>query len=139
MKEISVQATKPLELGSSRASVSSSVDRDHFAALLGGMKSATGGVPAIPTNPNSPDKGYGLGGALIKDVYGLDQILRGMDVAGKLNEKVMDKQGFEMKELTETLLRLESDGDVFFMQVNYAAQKATDLGEEIQSITKGKA
>lgn len=139
MKEISIQATAPLELGSSRASVSSPVDRAHFTALLNGMKSATGGAPVIPSDPDSPDKGYGLGGAMIKDVFGLDQIVRGMDVAGKLNENVMDKQGFEMKELTETLLRLEAGGDVFFMQVNYASQKATDLGEEVQSITKGKA
>ena len=124
---------------SSRASVASTADQSHFARLLEGMR-----VASSPTQPGmnttkspGPERGE-IGAALLNDVHGLDQIIEGMAVAAELNSQEIQSNGDHLFNLTESILRLEVDGDTYFMQTNYASQRATEFGEELGSLTRGR-
>jgi hypothetical protein len=124
MNDLHIPSQLPFVLSSSRASVASTADQSHFARLLEGMR-----VASSPTQPGmnttktpGPERGE-IGAALLNDVHGLDQIIEGMAVAAKLNSQEIQSNG---------------DGDTYFMQTNYASQRATEFGEELGSLTRGR-
>jgi hypothetical protein len=139
MTDIQIHLQPGLNLGSSRASVASTADQAHFAQLLEGMRSVSrqSSPPAESTSAPLTPRG-GLGSELFKDIHGLDQIMDGMAVASKLNSKEIQGNGDHMTRLAETILRLEVDGDTYFMQTNYASQRASEFGDELNSLMRNK-
>lgn len=138
MTNVPVQPPSPAEFTSTRGVVANSAHADHFAQLLAGMKVLSADEvknQSIVQKPGSRDE---FGAELFKDIHGLDKVMEGMDVATKLNSKVLESGKDEMAEVSETLMRMQVDGTTYFMQTNFINQRLGELEEHLKAVTRSR-
>ena len=61
-----------------------------------------------------------------------------MEVASKLNTHAIYASKDEMAMMSETMLRLQVDGNTYFMQTNYVNQRLGELDEHIKAVIRSR-
>lgn len=142
MNSVPVQPQLSAEFLSGRGVIANSANSahaDHFSRLLAGIKTLSAHEVQGSSVTKTPGHREELGSEIFKDVHGLDKIMEGMEVASKLNTHAIHASKDEMSVLCETMLRLQADGDTYFMQTNFVNQRLSEMDEHIKAVTRSRS